>query len=56
MEKNTDKNGITQYGKVTPIGETNIITDNMTKDGGYVYNKHKTNASYARRWVDENHL
>ncbi len=41
---------------VIPNGTTNIITDNMTTDTGCIVNVSEMNASYARRWVDENHL
>jgi len=41
---------------IIPNGETNIITDNITTDTGYVVNSSEMNASYAKRWVDENHL
>ena len=41
---------------IIPQGATNIITDNMTTDTGNIVNVSETNAGYARRWVDENHL
>jgi len=41
---------------IVPTGITNIITNNVTKDGGNVENSSELNATYARKWVDENHL
>ncbi len=55
---------ITTYNKakifhpknIVPIGETNIITDNVTKLDGCVKNQSPINADMARKWVDENHM
>lgn len=56
------KNYHVQNGKVTkptnviPVGAQNVITDNFTDEAGRVTNVSETDANYARRWVDENHL
>lgn len=41
---------------VIPSGSTNIITDNITADSGFVVNSSTENAALAKKWVDENHL
>ncbi len=58
MKKNyyVNKGKVTTPTNVVPMGATNIITDNITDENGAVTNISQTNAGYARRWVDENHL
>jgi len=41
---------------VVPRDSTNIITNNITTENGCVVNSLETNADYAKKWVDENHL
>ncbi len=50
------KGKIEKPTNVIPVGTNNVITDNISTENGRVENKSETNASYARRWVDENHL
>lgn len=51
-----NKGKVQKPTNIIPIGTTNTITDNMTTDTGNVLNVSETNAGYAKRWVDENHL
>ena len=55
IKDNNDKVKIYKpKGNVTPMWETNVITDNYTDARGRVYNRSEENVLLAKKEVDDN--
>lgn len=58
MSKRKDNNDKVKIykpkGNVTPMWETNVITDNYTDTRGRVYNRSEENVLLAKKEVDDN--
>ena len=58
MSKRKDNNDKVKIykpkGNVTPMWETNVITDNYTDGRGRVYNRSEENVLLAKKEVDDN--